>query len=141
MIDPKLSGKVAIVTGANQGIGEATARALAAEGVAVLVHGYRMDPGEHAADEAYPTEYGELRARAPEEVASAIRHSGNRAVAVEADLSDPSAPRALFDLAEANRVFERQGLPASVVLATSANVPQVNAVTTPFNWTSCNRGI
>ena len=101
MIDPKLSGKVAIVTGANQGIGEATARALAAEGVAVLVHGYRMDPGEHAADEAYPTEYGELRARAPEEVASAIRHSGNRAVAVEADLSDPSAPRALFDLAEA----------------------------------------
>ena len=35
MIDPQLGEKVAIVSGANHGIGAATARALAAQGVKV----------------------------------------------------------------------------------------------------------
>ena len=51
MIDAGLNGRVAMVTGANQGIGAATAHALAAQGVSVLLTYLRLDPAEHA-DEA-----------------------------------------------------------------------------------------
>lgn len=51
MIDTGLPGNVAIVTGANHGTGAATARALAAEGVAVLINYLRVPaPAEDIAD-------------------------------------------------------------------------------------------
>uniref|UniRef100_A0A831X7M5 SDR family oxidoreductase n=1 Tax=Thermorudis peleae TaxID=1382356 RepID=A0A831X7M5_9BACT len=93
MIDPGLEGKVAIVTGANHGIGAAAARALAAQGVAVLIHYLRLPAegvGRHAA-----------HAVGADAVVQAIRDAGGRAEAFEADLADPATVPALFDRAEA----------------------------------------
>jgi 3-oxoacyl-[acyl-carrier protein] reductase len=87
----------AIVTGANHGIGAATAHALAGRGCAVLCTFLRI---EDPVDPGIPSEYRDRRARDAEPVAAAIRATGGRALAVEADLSDPAAPAALFDLAE-----------------------------------------
>ncbi|WP_308258550.1 SDR family NAD(P)-dependent oxidoreductase [Saccharothrix obliqua] len=90
----------AIVTGANQGIGAAVARALAAQGVAVLITYLRYAP---APDPQVPDEYFRARESGADDVVAAIVESGGRAHAVEADLADVSAPAMLFDTAE--RVF------------------------------------
>jgi 3-oxoacyl-[acyl-carrier protein] reductase len=89
---------VAIVTGANHGIGAATAEALAARGCAVVC-AYRriVDPVDPAVPEAYRTN----RARSADAVVAAIRDRGGRAVAADEDLTDPEAPQRLFALAEA----------------------------------------
>jgi 3-oxoacyl-[acyl-carrier protein] reductase len=100
VLDPGLNGRVALVTGANQGIGAAAARALAAHGVAVLMTYLRLDPAEHAG-EPLPADYGRARAATAEEVAELIRDGGGAAEAVEADLADPAVPALLFDRAEA----------------------------------------
>ena len=87
----------AIVTGANHGIGAATARALARGGYAVLCTYLRLDDPE---DPGTPQAYRDYRARDAAAVTEGITADGGRAVAVEADLSDPSAPALLFDAAE-----------------------------------------
>jgi 3-oxoacyl-[acyl-carrier protein] reductase len=50
-MDLQLRGKRAVVTGSSSGIGEAIAKWLAAEGVAVVVHGRREDQANRVADE------------------------------------------------------------------------------------------
>jgi 3-oxoacyl-[acyl-carrier protein] reductase len=101
VIDPELTGRVALVTGANQGIGAAIATALAAQGAAVFLTYLRLESGTHAGEAAYPPEYDQLRARSANEVVQAIRDAGGTAAAVEADLADPAVPAVLFDRADA----------------------------------------
>ncbi len=90
-------GHTAIVTGASHGIGAATARALAGGGCAVLCTYLRVaDPQ----DPGIPQAYRDYRARDAAAVTESITAQGGRAVAVEADLSDPAVPALLFDVAE-----------------------------------------
>ncbi len=91
------AGHTAIVTGANHGIGAATATALAARGCAVVCAFWRVrDP----ADPGTPQAYRDHRAGGAGQVVAEIEAAGSRALAAEADLSDPDTPAALFDLAE-----------------------------------------
>jgi 3-oxoacyl-[acyl-carrier protein] reductase len=91
-----LKGHVALVTGANHGIGAAAATALAECGASVLVSYLRTrDP------EDFPEPLRSNRAKGPDELVAAIRARGGRAVALEADLRDAGTPARLFDVAEA----------------------------------------
>jgi 3-oxoacyl-[acyl-carrier protein] reductase len=97
--DLRPDGHTAIVTGANHGIGAAVAAALAARGCAVLCTFLRID---EPAGPGLPPAYRENRARDGGPVADRIRAGGGRALALEANLSDPAAAATLFDVAEAN---------------------------------------
>jgi 3-oxoacyl-[acyl-carrier protein] reductase len=76
----KLTGKVAVVTGASKGIGAGVAKALAAEGAAVVVN------------------YASSKADA-EKVVGQIAAAGGKAVAVQGDVSKSAAAAALVDAA------------------------------------------
>jgi 3-oxoacyl-[acyl-carrier protein] reductase len=78
MIDPGLCGRVALVTGANQGIGAAAARALAAEGAHVFLTYLHVNKAGHG-DPGLPPAYDEARARSAEALVEAIRQAGGRA--------------------------------------------------------------
>jgi 3-oxoacyl-[acyl-carrier protein] reductase len=108
MIDPQLQDKVVFITGANHGIGAATARAFAAQGAAILLAYYRVpcDYSEEELEEAQAAGIGgDLLYRArqqqrAEPLAGEIVAQGGRAAAYEADLGDPAQIPRLFDLCE-----------------------------------------
>lgn len=82
----KLSGKVAVVTGASKGLGAEIARQLGAEGASVVVN------------------YASSRAGA-DKVAEDITSRDGKAIAVQADVSKPADVKRLF--ADTKKAFGR----------------------------------
>ena len=80
----KLTGKVAVVTGASKGIGAAIAKGLAAEGASVVVNYASSKPGA-------------------DKVVTEIEAAGGKAIAVGANVAEPQQIDALF--AEAKQHF------------------------------------
>ncbi len=109
MIDPHLAGKVAIVTGANHGIGAAAAQELAVQGVRVFLSYFHepvtYTPGELAqartAGIGGDALYRAMQQQPAEAVVDAIRAAGGEATAWPADLGDAAAIPQLFDRCEA----------------------------------------
>jgi len=92
-----LDQRVALVTGANHGIGAATASALAERGASVVLTYLRLGLGS---SDDVPTTYDQARSSDACDVLDLIAARGGRAVAIEADLTQPANIPSLFDLAE-----------------------------------------
>ena len=80
MAEQRLAGKVALITGSDSGIGQATAIEFAREGADVVVHFL------HDADGA-------------EETRTAVTAEGGKAIVVRADVSDENQVASMFDQA------------------------------------------
>jgi 3-oxoacyl-[acyl-carrier protein] reductase len=109
MVDTGLKGKVAFVTGANHGIGAATALAFAREGADVFLTYMRLSPETHGsigpragdtASEPGPGCYYGILGQDAEAVIRAIHALGGRCQAREADLADADNIPRLMDRAE-----------------------------------------
>jgi 3-oxoacyl-[acyl-carrier protein] reductase len=94
-----LDGRVAIVSGANHGIGAATAAALARHGADIAVTYLAYTPTDQ--DPGRPADYRVQREQGPEATVAAVEAAGRRVYAVEADLTDAAAPAHVFAEAEA----------------------------------------
>jgi NAD(P)-dependent dehydrogenase (short-subunit alcohol dehydrogenase family) len=108
----RLAGKIAIITGAGRGIGEAIARTFAAEGASVVI-----------------AEKDSATGRA---VATAISGSGGRAHFIETDVTDEK--RVTDMVAETARAF---GPPSVLVNNAGINVFHEPLETTEAEWRRC----
>jgi 3-oxoacyl-[acyl-carrier protein] reductase len=109
MLETGLKDKVVIVTGANHGVGAATAIAFAKEGAKVFITYYRFSAegsgsvsqeDADAATEPGRAYYYKAQTSTADNVVKAIQKIGGKCFAWEADLSDTGNIPKLFDMAE-----------------------------------------
>ena len=105
MIDAGLNDKVVLITGANHGIGAATARAFSQQGAVVFITYLRIlsdDTPVAASEPKTPGTalYNYHRSKSAEDVVRGIRDNGGRADAWGADLADAKTIPQVFDRAE-----------------------------------------
>ncbi len=96
MIETGLKGKIVLVTGANHGIGAATALAFAKEGVKVFITYFRIvRKGRNDTEE-----YKNSQAKNADEIVMQIKSFGGMVESLEIDLAKPSSIPVLFNEAE-----------------------------------------
>ena len=108
-----MTDRIALVTGAGSGVGEAAATALADAGYAVVLAGRRPEPLD--------------------KVKAAIEAKGGKALAVPTDVTDPDSVANLFDTAKATYgrldvIFNNAGIGAPPVPMEDLSVEQWKAV-------------
>ncbi len=109
MIDPQLEDKVVLITGANHGIGAASARAFAAQGAQVFITYYREAcryseqelAQARAAGVGGDALYQAMQQQPADPLIREIRSSGGVATAYDVDLTEPDNIPLLFDRCEA----------------------------------------
>jgi 3-oxoacyl-[acyl-carrier protein] reductase len=109
MIDTGLEGKVVLVTGANHGMGAATAIAMAKEGARVFITYLRLLSDEYGgvdrkeaarASEPGREYYYNILMKSADDIVQTIKDFGGECFALESDLANPDNIPLLFDMAE-----------------------------------------